>query len=194
MGRRAVAIAVAVIISLVIVAAVYLYLLSRPPTSVEGIISGVKKTFTLKSSAFENNGYIPRTYTCDGNDISPPLSWSGAPPETKSYVLIVYDSDAPKGVFYHWLLYNIPADLSALPENVPRGPETPYGLQGVNDFGIVGYGGPCPPTGSTHRYVFLLLALDTRLSLKAGATIDDLLKALDGHVIAYAKLVGIYGR
>ena len=195
MGRKVVLAAVAVIVVLVAVTATYLtYFVGSPPSSVDDVIAGIKKTFTLSSTAFKDNGYIPRKYTCDGEDISPPLSWSGAPPETKSYVLIVYDPDAPKGTFYHWLLYNIPAELSSLPEGVPKDPETEYGLQGVNDFGTLGYGGPCPPTGSAHRYVFVLLALNTKLDLSPGATIDELLEAVSGHVIAYAKLTGIYGR
>ena len=195
MGQKLVLAALAIIVVLVAVVAAYLMYCARaPPSSVDDVIAGIKKTFVLSSTAFKDNEYIPRKYTCDGEDISPPLSWSGAPPETKSYVLIVYDPDAPKGTFYHWLLYNIPAEISSLPEGVPKNPETGYGLQGVNDFGTLGYGGPCPPTGSTHRYVFVLLALDTELDLSSGATINELLKAVEGHVIAYAKLTGIYGR
>ena len=189
---------VAVAVMIVLVAAVASYLMyfagEKTPSSVDALISKVGRTFILLSTAFKDEEEIPRKYICDGEDLSPPLKWSGAPPETKSYVLIVYDPDAPKGIFYHWLLYNIPPDLTSLPEGVPKGGETPYGLQGINDFGALGYGGPCPPPGSTHHYVFILLALDTKLGIKAGATINDLLKALDGHVLAYAKLVGTYGR
>ncbi len=189
---------VAVVIMIILVAAVAAYLMyyagGRAPSNVDDLISKVSRTFILLSTAFENEEKIPRKYTCDGEDLSPPLTWSGAPPGTQSYALIVYDPDAPKGIFYHWLLYNIPPDLTSLPEGVPKGGETPYGLQGINDFGALGYGGPCPPPGSTHHYVFILLALDTKLGIGAGAAISDLLKALDGHVLAYAKLVGIYSR
>ena len=196
MVNRLVLVAVAVMAVLVVAVATYLmyYAGEKAPSSVGALISKVGRTFILLSTAFKNGEEIPRKYTCDGEDLSPPLKWSGAPPETKSYALIVYDPDAPKGIFYHWLLYNIPPDLTSLPEGVPKGGETPYGLQGINDFGALGYGGPCPPPGSTHHYVFMLLALDTKLDIKAGATINDLLKALDGHVLAYAKLVGTYGR
>jgi len=106
----------------------------------------------------------------------------------------MYVPDAPKGIFYHWILYNIPAEVTCLPEGVSAVDKTPYGLQGVNDYGQIGYGGPSPPPGSKHRYIFLLLALDTELNLKPGASIDEVLKACEGHVIAYAELLGYYGR
>lgn len=194
MSRKLIVIG-AVVVALALAAITYVtYFINTSPSSVDDVIAGVEKTFKLTSPVFSDNGVIPRKYTCDGEDVSPPLRWSGAPPETKSYVLIVYDPDAPKGTFYHWLLYNIPANLNSLPEGIPKIPKTEYGLQGINDFGTVGYGGPCPPTGSTHHYVFVLLALDTKLSISSGARIGDLLKAVNGHVIAYAKLTGVYGR
>ncbi|MEM1983736.1 MAG: YbhB/YbcL family Raf kinase inhibitor-like protein [Candidatus Korarchaeum sp.] len=154
---------------------------------------GGEMQFSLKS-VFENNGTIPRRYTCDGEDLSPPLSWQGGPKGAVSYVLIVDDPDAPVGVFTHWILYNIPASLNSLPEGVPKGKETSYGLQGRNDFGDYGYGGPCPPRGKPHRYFFKLYALDTMLELAPGARKSDVEKAMRGHVIGEAQLVGLYGR
>lgn len=149
--------------------------------------------FILKS-VFENNSTIPRKYTCDGDDLSPPLNWEGSPNGTVSYVLIMDDPDAPIGVFTHWVLYNIPADLTSLPEGVPKGKETPYGYQGKNDFGNYGYGGPCPPKGKPHRYFFKLYALNTTLDLPPGAKKSDVERAMKNHVIGETQLVGLYGR
>lgn len=150
-------------------------------------------TFSLRS-VFSNNGAIPKRYTCDGEDVSPPMSWEGSPEGTVSFVLIVDDPDAPAGVFTHWVLYNIPAGLNSLPEGVPKGKETSYGLQGRNDFGDYGYGGPCPPRGKPHRYFFKLYALNATLNLPPGAKKSDVEKAMMGRVIGEAQLVGLYGR
>jgi len=149
--------------------------------------------FTLRS-VFSNNETIPKKYTCDGDDISPPLNWEGKPEGTVSYVLIVDDPDAPAGTFTHWILYNIPGDLNSLPEGVPQGKEVEYGYQGRNDFGSYGYGGPCPPRGKPHRYFFKLYALDTKLDLPPGAKKGDVERAMKGHVIGEAQLIGLYGR
>jgi Raf kinase inhibitor-like YbhB/YbcL family protein len=153
----------------------------------------VMGNFTLKS-VFGNNETIPKKYTCDGDDLSPPLSWEGRPEGTVSYVLIVDDPDAPAGTFTHWVLYNIPGDLNSLPEGVPQGKEVKYGYQGRNDFGAYGYGGPCPPRGKPHRYFFKLYALDTKLDLPPGAKRGDVERAMKGHVIGEAQLIGLYGR
>ena len=184
------------IIVIAVIAGVAFYLLSSKPAiiDVEELIKGVEKKFSLESPSFKYGEDIPVKYTLDGENLSPPLSWSDAPPNTKSYVLIMYDPDAPKGIFYHWILYNIPAEVTSLPEGVPAVEKTSYGLQGVNDYGRIGYGGPSPPPGSKHRYIFLLLALDIELNLKPGTSIDEVLKACEGHVIAYAELLGYYGR
>lgn len=148
----------------------------------------------LTSSAFEDGGLIPRAHTCDGEDVSPPLSWSGAPEGTKSFALLCDDPDAPRGDWVHWVLFNLPAEMSALPEAVPKRREGPSGsIQGVNDFGKPGWGGPCPPVG-THRYVFRVWALDTTLALPAGAKKADLLGAIERHVLGQARLVGRYSR
>ncbi len=154
---------------------------------------GGSLSFTLKS-VFANGERIPVKYTCDGDDISPPLRWEGQPEGVMSYVLIVEDPDAPIGTFTHWVIYNIPGKLSSLPEGVPKRKETEFGLQGINDFRKVGYGGPCPPPGKPHRYFFKLYALDSTLDLPPGARKGDVLKAMEGHVLAQTQLMGTYGR
>jgi Raf kinase inhibitor-like YbhB/YbcL family protein len=149
---------------------------------------------TISSTAFSNGGMIPAQYTCDGPDISPPLQWSGLPPGTKTLALIVDDPDAPAKTWVHWVVYDLPGSASGLPENIGPQEKLPGGgKQGTNDFKKIGYGGPCPPSG-THRYFFKLYALDTATSLKPGASKDELLKAIEGHVVAQGELVGKYKR
>lgn len=148
----------------------------------------------LTSSVFENEGMIPSKYSCDGEDISPPLSWSSVPEGTQTVALIADDPDAPMGTFVHWVLFNLPANVQELPEDVPSDKKLDNGaLQGTNDFKKIGYGGPCPP-GGTHRYYFKIYALDTELDLKAGATKKDLLNAMEGHILAQGQLMGKYQR
>ena len=148
----------------------------------------------LKSSAFEPGGMIPPKYTCDGENVSPPLSWQAPPEGTRSLALICDDPDAPMGTWVHWVLFNLPADTAQLTENIPTSRELPGGArQGKNDFGKIGYGGPCPPSG-THRYFFKIYALDTPLQLQPGATKSQLLKAMEGHIIARGQLMGRYKR
>ncbi len=150
---------------------------------------------SVRSDAFGPDEAVPPRFTCDGEDTSPALSWSDAPQDTQSYVLIVDDPDAPGGVFTHWVAYNIPTGAGSLPEGVEK-TERPQsgGLQGRNDFGDIGYGGPCPPSGPAHRYQFTLYALDGLLDLGPGASKEDVLDAVQGHVLAEAQLVGSYGR
>jgi len=149
---------------------------------------------TIISPAFSEGETIPVQYTCDGNDISPPLTWSDPPDGTVSFALISDDPDAPMGTWVHWVVYDIPADVSGLPENVPEKPALDNGaVQGVNDFGSIGYGGPCPPSG-IHRYYFKLYAIDAKLGLKSGAAKDMVLEAMRGHVLAEAQLMGRYSR
>jgi len=151
--------------------------------------------FRLTSTAFSEVGLIPSKYTCDGLDVSPPLRWEGYPLQTASFAIIMEDPDAPGGVFTHWLIYNIPPSLNKLDEDVPKSGELPFGaLQGLNDFGGIGYGGPCPPPGKPHRYVFKIYALDSRLDLGPGATRSELMRAMEGHVVAEASLTGVYSR
>jgi hypothetical protein len=149
----------------------------------------------LTSEAFAAEGAIPERFTCDGEDVSPPLSWSAPPEGTQSFALIVDDPDAPAGTWVHWVLFNIPADTRSLPEAVPAEDQLPDGsLQGENSWRRHDYGGPCPPSGSTHRYVFKLFALDTRLDLQAGATKEQVLSAMEGYVLAQGELTGTYSR
>lgn len=145
----------------------------------------------LKCAAFANNNPIPTKYTCDGADISPPLSWQGAPANTKSFVLIFDDPDAPRGTWDHWLLYNIPATTHTLVENITTLPEGT--LVGKNSWGNTTYGGPCPPDRE-HRYFFKLFALDTYLTLAAGATKPQIESAMQKHLLATATLIGTYNR
>jgi hypothetical protein len=152
--------------------------------------------FSLTSQAFKDGDRIPKQYTCDGADVSPPLSWQDAPAGTKSFALIMDDPDAPIGVFTHWVLYDLPADTRDLPEGVKKDASLAIGAkQGVNDFGQVGYGGPCPPRGKPHRYFFTLRALDTpSLNLLPKAKKSDVEHAMKGHMLGEAKLMGIYQR
>jgi len=151
----------------------------------------------LSTSAFPAGGGIPSQYTCDGADVSPALAWAGTPAGTASYALIADDPDAPGGTWVHWVLFDLPGTLAALPEGVPktdRLPDLGGALQGRNDFRRIGYGGPCPPPGRPHRYFFKLYALDAALPLKAGATKQDVERAMRGHVLAESSLMGTYAR
>jgi Raf kinase inhibitor-like YbhB/YbcL family protein len=150
--------------------------------------------FEIMSPAFAKGEAIPRKYTCDGGEMSPPLSWRNAPPETRSFALIADGPDAPMGTWIHWVLYNMPAQVNSLPEGVLIGPSLPDGgQQGKNGSGQLGYQGPCPPSG-THRYFFRLYALDKLLKMSPGASREQLLKAMTGHILAQAELVGSYTR
>jgi len=151
-------------------------------------------TMDLKTQAFKPGGMIPAKYTCDGPDLSPPLTWSDPPPKTASFALILDDPDAPMGTWVHWVMWNIPATARSLDENVPKAAALPNGArQGTNDFSRVGYGGPCPPSG-THRYVFTLYALDTTLNLPSETTKALLEDTMRGHILGQGKLIGTYGR
>src|SRR5216117_961284 len=152
--------------------------------------------FRLASAAFREGAVIPDKYTCDGVDVSPALTWSGAPAGTRSFALIADDPAAPAGTWVHWVLYNLPADVSELPENIAKVESLDLGgaRQGRNDFRRPGYGGPCPPPGPAHRYFFKLYALDAPLKLKAGAQKRDVEAAMEGHVLATAQLMGTYAR
>lgn len=148
----------------------------------------------VQSAAFSDEGAIPKQYTCDGRDVSPPLSWSGVPAQARSLALICDDPDAPRKTWVHWVLFDLPAETAELPEAVPAGETTPAGgIQGTNDFRKLGYGGPCPPQG-THRYLFKLYALDQDLKLPAGATKEQLERAMEGHVLEQGTLTGRYTR
>jgi hypothetical protein len=158
------------------------------------LMGGGNMDIKITSTAFEEGGMIPRQYTCDGEDVSPPLAWTGVPEAAKTTALISDDPDAPMGTWVHWVLFNLPASEKGLPEAVPTDKELKNGTkQGRNDFRRIGYGGPCPP-GGTHRYFFKVYALDTVLDLPAGATKAELIKAMEGHILAQAQLMGKYRR
>ncbi len=153
-------------------------------------------TLKITSPAFTHNGTMPAQYTCEGDNVSPPLEWSAPPEGTQSLVLIVDDPDAPdpeapKMTWVHWLLYNLPPTAGSLKEHVDA-PELPPGtLVGINDRKNVGYNGPCPPIG-THRYYHKLYALDVMLPDLKAPTKDELLKHMEGHILGYAELIGLY--
>ena len=147
-------------------------------------------TFRLESSEFDEGGAIPRRYSCDGEDVSPPLSWSGAPGDSAALALVVDDPDA--GGFVHWVVFDMTASATgSLSAGWSKSPDAPP--QGTNGFGRTGYGGPCPPSG-THRYAFRLLALDQALALSGTPTAEQVLDAADGHILAEAHLTGTYTR
>jgi Raf kinase inhibitor-like YbhB/YbcL family protein len=155
-------------------------------------------TLTLSSPCFSHGGEIPRRCTGDGPDESPPLAWSGAPDGTKSFALIVDDPDAPdpaapRRTWVHWVVCDLPASATSLPEGVSGRAMPPGATEGKNDSGGIGYEGPYPPIGS-HRYFFRLYALDTLVGLRPGHTKPELLRAIDGHVLASAELMGTYAR
>ncbi len=147
-------------------------------------------TMSLTSPAFAEGAAIPLRFTCDGEDRSPPLTWSDPPEGTRALALVMDDPDAPGGVFTHWLVYDLPADARSLAEGeLPGG-----GKQGENDFGRIGYGGPCPPRGEQHRYRFAIYALDAPLDLPPGARRAAVLEAIAGHALARGVLTGTYRR
>ena len=154
--------------------------------------------FAIESSVFRQGGPIPRRYTCDGEDVSPPLRWSGAPDKTRSFALIVDDPDAPdpaapKRVYVHWVLYDVPMSVAGIDEGGEARVVTAGARQGKNDWSRTGYGGPCPPIGR-HRYFFKLYALDTTLGDLGTPAKKDVEKAMEGHVLAKAELMGTYQR
>jgi len=153
--------------------------------------------FSLTSDAFTDGESIPARFTCDGDDVSPALTWQGSPDGTQSFTLIMDDPDAPGGTYTHWLIYNIRSQAHALPEGVEKADRPANGegaVQGSNDFGDNGYGGPCPPGGNPHHYNFRLYALDGSLDLDPGASKVDLLKAMEGRILGETTLAGTYKR
>jgi Raf kinase inhibitor-like YbhB/YbcL family protein len=149
----------------------------------------------VASPAFKEGAPIPPRFTCTEKDLSPALAWTGTPPGTKSFALICDDPDAPMGTWVHWVIFNLPADSTSLPEGVPVEPKLATGaVQGRNSWKKVGYGGPCPPPGKPHRYFFQLYALDVALTLDSNAAKKDLEAAMKGHVLAEGQLMGTYKR
>lgn len=148
----------------------------------------------IKSSAFEEGEIIPKKYSCEGVNVSPPLQWSSLPAEVESFVLICEDPDAPSGLWTHWIIFNLPAEITALPEFIMEREVLENGAQqGLNDFGTIGYRGPCPP-GGTHRYYYRIYALDIMLQLNSRINRQNLLEAMIGHIIDQGHIMGIYTR
>ena len=151
--------------------------------------------FALTTPAFPPGGDIPRKFTCQGADVSPALAWIDVPAGTQSFALIVDDPDAPVGTWVHWVAYDLPATTHQLPEGVAKVAQIAGGgTQGINDFGNLGYGGPCPPAGNAHRYFFKLYALKAKLDLKPGASKKQVVQAIQGQVLGEVQLVGKYKR
>ncbi len=149
----------------------------------------------LGSAAFTMEASIPTLHTCDGANTSPALTWSTPPPGTVTLALTVTDPDAPRGTWVHWVVYNLPGSVTELPSNIARDASLAHGaLQGVNDFGRIGYDGPCPPPGTSHRYVFSLYALSARMTLPARVSAAQLEQAMRLHVIGHTRLIGRYQR
>ncbi len=173
-----------------------MYVTSRATIAQTALAKGGNTVaFSLQSKSFANGGEIPRVYTCEGEDLSPELSWSEPPAGTQSLALIADDPDAPVGIWVHWVAYDIPPQTRQLAEGAGKGANLPGGgQQGRNDFRKPGYGGPCPPPGKPHRYYFKLYALDTKLDLKPGATKQELEQAMKGHVLAQAQVMGTFKR
>jgi Raf kinase inhibitor-like YbhB/YbcL family protein len=155
----------------------------------------LEMSIQLTSTAFAEGGTIPKQFTCDGEDASPPLAWSGIPANAYSLALIADDPDAPVGTWVHWVIFDMPSTLTGLPQGVTKTLSIPdTSTQGKNDFGKPGYGGPCPPKGKPHRYFFKLYALDAKLNLKPGASKAEVENAMKGHILAQGQLMGLYGR
>jgi Raf kinase inhibitor-like YbhB/YbcL family protein len=154
-----------------------------------------KMDFKISSTAFQNGSDIPKKFTCEDADVSPPLSWTGAPRNVQSFALIADDPDAPAGTWTHWFIYDLPANVTELEESLSKIDKLPNeARQGRNDFRKLGYGGPCPPPGKPHRYFFKLYALDTKLNLAPGASRQDVEQAIQGHLLGQAELMGKYSR
>ena len=150
--------------------------------------------FQIESPAFGNGEMIPKKYTCDGDDVSPPLKWKDVPEGTKSLALICDDPDAPLMTWVHWIVYNIPPEKDGLEENIPKKEILEKGMQGKNSWGKIGYGGPCPPGAKPHRYFLKLYALDSMLDIEPGIKKKKLMKEMEGHILAKTELMGLYKR
>jgi len=174
-----------------VVAAAALFLLLGNFAQAQQPTSKTHAALTVTSSAFAAGGSIPAKYTCEGANVSPPLNWTGAPEGTRSFVLICDDPDAPAGTWVHWILYNLPPNVDSLSEKTETVSALPNGaMQGTNDFGKVGYGGPCPPPGKPHRYFFKVYALDIDHFLKPGAHKDTVIGAMEHHILAEGQFIG----
>jgi Raf kinase inhibitor-like YbhB/YbcL family protein len=156
---------------------------------------GATVSLELNSPDFTPGGNIPKQFTCEGANISPALKWNDPPTATQSFVLIADDPDAPAGTWVHWVISDLPANLRALPQNFPKNEQSADGSrQGRNDFGEIGYDGPCPPPGKPHRYFFKLYALDAKLNFAPGATKKQIEQAMQGHILAEGEYIGRFSR
>ncbi len=190
-------IAMIIVVGVIVAGIAYYYLyLSRPPLKdplVWSLVKNAPNTIKFYSPAFKNGGFIPNKYCVGDENKNPPLVIGGIPNNTKALVIVMYDPDAPHGTFYHWILYDIPPTVHKIPEGLPRYPVVPpYGLQGINSFGHVGYDGPAPPPGHLHHYYFVVMALDQPINLNEGEPVEKVLDACKGHVIAYGYFYGVY--
>jgi Raf kinase inhibitor-like YbhB/YbcL family protein len=196
-ANRLIIIGTAVVVVAAVIAAVIANPLQSPSSTPPNQVQQQQNssvTVHLTSAVFGNNTSIPDKYTCNGVSISPPLSWTVGPEGTKSYALIVNDPDAPRGVFNHWVIFNIPAAVYGLDENTPKNATVEgVGVQGVNGARNTGYTGPCPPSG-THHYIFTLYVLDTLLDTAPNSAKEQVLNAMEGHVLATSVLVGLYSK
>jgi Raf kinase inhibitor-like YbhB/YbcL family protein len=157
--------------------------------------AGAAPALQISTNAFSPGESIPNKFTCDGQNVSPQLTWTDPPTTTQSFALIMDDPDAPAGTWVHWVLYNLPSDTRELAENVPNREQLPNGArQGRNSFNKTGYDGPCPPAGKPHRYFFKLYALDTKLHLRTGTLKVDVERAMQTHIVAQSELIGRYSR
>jgi Raf kinase inhibitor-like YbhB/YbcL family protein len=181
--------------SVLLVAALTLMIAACAPTPpAPNPDSEVSMSLVLSSSAFVQGQPIPAKYSCKGSDVSPALTWTEPPAQAQSFALIMDDPDAPMGTWVHWVIFNIPVSARGLNEAVSTSAQLSDGsLQGRTSAGSNGYHGPCPPSG-THRYIFKLYALDTMLTLTSGADKGQLLKAMEGHILAQAELMGTFGK
>jgi Raf kinase inhibitor-like YbhB/YbcL family protein len=165
----------------------------------QGQVNDMEKTtycqLNVTSPAFKDNEWIPVKYTADGDNMSPPLHWSGMPQGVREYAIIADDPDAPHGTFTHWVIYGIPGSYDYLDDGIMQVSELDNGaMQGKNSMRTIGYTGPAPPKGKPHHYIFTVYALDAKLDLPAGITRDELRKAIQGHIMCEGKITGLYGR
>ena len=195
--RRDISTIVLAVIIILLILFSYFYL-SRPNLSKKDIITAIlkkdKNSIHVYSDDFNDQDYLATIFTCDGSDISPDIKWTNIPNETRSIALIVYDPDAPKDYFIHWIVYNLPANIYDLPRGSSTGGSLLLGKEGKNDFGELRYRGPCPPRGSVHRYIFLVIALNSFIQAGQNVPQEELLKLIGEHAIAYGYITCLYGR
>lgn len=193
--KRHIALIAIGVLAIIATLILYTYTTQKQSSNLLSLNPDIPMNIALRSPAINYGKEIPVKYTCDGNDISPPLNWTilEENPNIKSLLIVMFDPDAPHGTFIHWLIYNIPVNIRGLPENIPPLKVIDQGVQARNDFGKIGYNGPCPPPGTIHRYYIRIYALDSMLNIAS----DDprvILEKASKHVIIYGELMGTYGR